>query len=251
MKKYSIIFLLSFLIIHNIFPQAGNEKIVIAKYILYPYSTEYFDHDSETPSDTKSFDIALRRTKKFKYTLMSDFMSKDATFTLDTLITTPIKGKESYWIEPENVIYFGYKHEGDYYKKETIFKNVFYVNNTSDFSFEWEITNEHKTIAGLNCTKAISTVKNNRIIAWFTSEIPITYSPFNLNGLPGLILEVETFFNTITIESISYSEDIRSLVQKKEELIKEFEQEKDDNEIKESILMLKKAQLINQLKMMR
>jgi len=251
MIKQSITLLALFLIIHNAFSQGGEEKIIVAKYTLYPYSTEYFDHDSETPSDKKSFDIALRRTKKFKYTLMSDFKSMNATFTLDTIITTPIKGKESYWIEPENVVYFAYKHDRNYFKKETIFKNKFFVQNTADFSFEWEITNEQKNIAGFNCTKAISTVKNNRITAWFTNEIPINYSPLNLNGLPGLILEVETFFNTITIESISYSEDIELLNKKQKELKKEFEQEKEDNEIKESILMLKKAQLIDQLKMMR
>jgi GLPGLI family protein len=73
----------------------------------------------------------------------------------------------------------------------------------------------------------------------------------NLNGLPGLILEVETFFNTITIESISYSDNTQLLDAEMNELKKQFTSEKEGYEIKESILMLKKAQLIDQLKMMR
>lgn len=237
--------------LQSAYSQSATEKIIIVKYSLYPYSTEYFDHDSDTPSDKKSFDIALRRTKEYKYTLMSDFKSEKAVFYLDTVINRPIKGKESYWIEPENVVSFSFKKDNNYYKKESVFNNNFYVFNTRDFSYDWTITNENRVIAGFNCTKAISNVKNNKVIAWFANDIPINYSPLNLNGLPGLILEVENFFNTITIESISYSEDTNLLDTKLGEVATKYHNEKGGDEIKESILMLKKAQLISQLKMMR
>lgn len=238
------------LFIQNSYSQNSTEKVLIAKYSLYPYSTEFFDHDSDSPSDKKSFDIALRRTKEFKYTFISDFKSKNAVFFLDSIITKPIKGKESYWIEPENVISFSFKKSDSYHKKESIFKNNFFVINYKKFSYEWQITNESKVIGGFNCTKAISNARNNKIVAWFTNEIPINYSPLGLYGLPGLILQAETFFSTITIESIKYSENVDLLTKKIVEYEKKYDIGK-DNEIKESILMLKKAQLINQLKMMR
>ena len=251
MKTKTTVYLALFFLIQGLYSQENTKKVLIAKYSLYPYSTEFFDHNTDTPSEKKSFDIALRRTKEFKYTFMSDFKSDKAMFFLDSVITTKIKGKESYWIEPENVIHFAYKNNNRYYKKESIFKRNFYTINTNNFSFEWEITNQTKKIAGFNCTKAISNVRNNKIIAWFTSELPINYSPIGLYGLPGLILQAETFFNTITIDSIKYSDSTDLLNSKINEFEKKYNNEKDDNEIKEAILMLKKAQLIQSLKRMR
>ncbi|WP_417799910.1 GLPGLI family protein [Tenacibaculum sp.] len=61
----------------------------------------------------------------------------------------------------------------------------------------WLITNETKIISGYLCRKAITkktnskTKKEDIIIAWFTSEIPINYGPVHFSGLPGLILELE------------------------------------------------------------
>ncbi len=251
MKTRHTIFLVLFFLSQNIFSQEITKKVLIAKYSLYPYSTDFFGFDTDTPSEKKSFDIALRRTKEFKYTLISDFKSEKAIFTLDTIITKPIKGKESYWIEPENIIYFAYKDSNTYYKKESIFKHNFYVINTNDFSFEWKISNEKKIIAGFNCTKAVSEVRNNKIVAWFTSELPINYSPLGLYGLPGLVLQAETFFNTITIESIKYSDNTNLLKTRINEYKNTYNNEKVDNEIEQSILMLKKAKLIKQLKIMR
>jgi len=251
MKTIFLICLTTILSIQIGFSQTNTQKVLVAKYSLYPYSTEFFNHNTDKPNEAQSFDIALRRTKEFKYTFLSDFKTDRAVFFLDSIITKPIKGKESFWIEPELVSYFSYKNNTTYCKKISIFKHVFYASNTADFSFEWDISKERKIIAGFNCIKAVSNVRNNKIIAWFTTEIPINYSPLGLYGLPGLVLQAETFFNTITIENIKYLTTDDLLNVKMDEYEEIYNKEKKDDEIKESILLLKKAQLVSQLKMMR
>ncbi|CAM1350532.1 GLPGLI family protein [Tenacibaculum insulae] len=68
---------------------------------------------------------------------------------------------------------------------------------------QWQITQEHKKIGGYVCYKAIS--KNNRIV-WFTPNIPLSFGPKDLNGLPGLILEVEIGKISIVASEIVFKE---------------------------------------------
>lgn len=58
---------------------------------------------------------------------------------------------------------------------------------------KWKILNEIKEVAGYVCMKAetIDTIKNQKIIAWYTSEIPVSLGPESYGGLPGLILEID------------------------------------------------------------
>jgi len=70
---------------------------------------------------------------------------------------------------------------------------------------EWEIKQESKQIGNYTCFKAIKkdTIAKNKIIAWFTPQIPISFGPREFNGLPGLILEVNhsvVNFKAIRIE---------------------------------------------------
>lgn len=65
---------------------------------------------------------------------------------------------------------------------------------------EWQITQEHKTIAGFKCIKAITEKEFNNsrtgkpqtrtIVAWFTPELPVSFGPKGYFGLPGLIVEL-------------------------------------------------------------
>lgn len=63
---------------------------------------------------------------------------------------------------------------------------------------KWEITNENKRIGKFNCYKAIGLFekssfinrKDEKIIAWFTPELPFNFGPKYYNGLPGLIIKL-------------------------------------------------------------
>ncbi len=58
---------------------------------------------------------------------------------------------------------------------------------------KWKILNEIKEVAGYLCMKAetTDTIKNQKIAAWFTDQIPVSGGPELLCGLPGMILELD------------------------------------------------------------
>lgn len=77
---------------------------------------------------------------------------------------------------------------------------------------EWRLTSEKKTIGKYSCFKAITNfsvegrngIMNRTVIAWYTTDIPISFGLQNFDGLPGLTLELsiddKTIFKAIKIE---------------------------------------------------
>ena len=89
-------------------------------------------------------------------------------------------------------------------------------------SYDWELTGETKNIGNYTCYKAVfekeeesieikmidgevkeeKGIKKRTIIAWYTTDIPISNGPKNYGGLPGLILEVNDGNETIVCSEI-------------------------------------------------
>jgi GLPGLI family protein len=104
--------------------------------------------------------------------------------------------------------------------------------------WNWKITNETKVISGYNCKKAISTTFNAYITAWFTEDIPVNAGPEKFDGLPGLILyvntgglefiaeKIEILNNKIEIKSPSLSTKTVTLVEMYDLASKKFSTEK-------------------------
>ncbi len=96
---------------------------------------------------------------------------------------------------------------GTYYYNLTTNKNLHEKENRllgSDFLIEyekinWKLTNETKKIGKYTCLKATATIKRRhrngvrekKITAWYTPEIPLNFGPKFYNGLPGLILSIQ------------------------------------------------------------
>jgi GLPGLI family protein len=55
----------------------------------------------------------------------------------------------------------------------------------------WEIKPEYKTLSDLRCQKAVGYFRGRTYTVWFTEAIPISFGPWKLQGLPGLILEAK------------------------------------------------------------
>lgn len=98
-------------------------------------------------------------------------------------------------VRPSNVVIYK-----DFENNEI--KVNFTVNGTkrsiedSIRKFNWELHNEKKVILGYSCKKA-TTVSftigfNQNITAWYSEALSISDGPSHFNGLPGLILELET-----------------------------------------------------------
>ncbi|MFY7740001.1 MAG: GLPGLI family protein [Flavobacterium sp.] len=98
------------------------------------------------------------------------------------------------------------------------FNQAFNVVKAYD-EYKWKISNETKLINGFKCYKATAVKEeydeirkiNRRFTpsVWFTPEIPVSFGPKGLDGLPGLVLEA-TFngklFYYATIINLDYKE---------------------------------------------
>lgn len=72
-------------------------------------------------------------------------------------------------------------------------------------SYEWNLLSDAKTILGYNCYAATAEIRGREYIAWYTPEIPISYGPWKLKGLPGLILEAYTIDESYRFTAVAYS----------------------------------------------
>jgi GLPGLI family protein len=68
-----------------------------------------------------------------------------------------------------------------------------YLIQDSLQALKWRILNEIKDVNGYICMKAETTdpIKEQKIVAWFAQDIPVSAGPERYHGLPGLILEID------------------------------------------------------------
>jgi GLPGLI family protein len=139
-----------------------------------------------------------------------------------------------------------------YYKQKDTLLNIDYISNEKVLCYEkfpnmkWKIHDNTKTISSYICTKAETTFRGRKYIAWFTSEIPIRFGPWKFNNLPGLIIQVydETQLFTWNATKIDFTENSEKFISIDKDLIKISLKEfvKRDEEIKKrrgSQLLLK------------
>lgn len=74
----------------------------------------------------------------------------------------------------------------DYY--ERIGETVFSYN--SPMIKDWKLSNENKTINGIECKKAEVRYKGRDWTAWYSTTLPFPYGPYKFSGLPGLIVKI-------------------------------------------------------------
>ena len=77
----------------------------------------------------------------------------------------------------------------DYYKVE----NDNYTKISEKLNtIAWELLDGTKTILGYKCLQAKGVFKGKLYHAWYANDIPYSDGPWKFNGLPGLILQIDS-----------------------------------------------------------
>ncbi len=143
------------------------------------------------------------------------------------------------------------------YTEEDIFGDEFVIKDSLP-KIDWQITNETKIIGDYNCVKATyiepvskndleayerqqEKIKNGKttlfqmkkpepqtITAWYTSEIPVSFGPNGVWGLPGLILQLENenYIYFCTKVSLKNNEKVKIKIPNSGKVISKKEYEK-------------------------
>lgn len=188
MQKILLLVLLSMYL--NIYAQSG--KIV---YVEYKTIKAVSEHKQELePELKKGLETYVKAVEDIEFELLANdsiaiFKKRDK---LNTENPNPLSK-----ILNNGIFYTNIKAQ-EKIKHQDIGGEKF--NIVYPFSeYKWHITSETKIINGFKCYKATthkeiySKTRNKNIITnpevWFAPEIPYSYGPFGLIGLPGLILE--------------------------------------------------------------
>lgn len=70
-------------------------------------------------------------------------------------------------------------------------------------TISWNIKKDIIVIAGKKAQLATCYYKGRNWSAWFSTEVPLPYGPWKLNGLPGLIMKAVDEKNEVTFEYVS------------------------------------------------
>jgi len=81
-----------------------------------------------------------------------------------------------------------YVDKGKLFTVKTTYSQSYLIAGEGD-KIDWKIDRETKSILGYTCQKATGVCKGRKYTAWFTTDIPASFGPWKLQGLPGLILE--------------------------------------------------------------
>ncbi|MBX9892069.1 MAG: GLPGLI family protein [Chitinophagaceae bacterium] len=96
---------------------------------------------------------------------------------------------------------------------QTTFRRNIYLIHDPLEEIRWKILSETKKIKGYTCQKATTYFKGRYYEVWFTVELPLSYGPWKLQGLPGVILEATDNKNEVQFFCTAVIKNPNQLIQ--------------------------------------
>ncbi len=185
--------------------QTGQSQLRTGTSILYKYNERYLGitiNGARKKLPDQYCRMVFMDSLSFTYTFNEDYKDpfhKTNVFSLSGL------SRATYY-------YSGSHKRISVMKKKKNDRKVYQVADTAQY-YKWELFDDEKTVAGFLCRSALAfRNQTDSVIAWYTTEIPGTFSPGWYTGLPGVVLELQDNytgdrFSAINVESLDL--DIR------------------------------------------
>jgi len=208
--KHVQLFTLSLLILFTKHAQAQKSPILIADYTMTQYSSLNRDSMPGAPHELVEGFRKFSKETGGHYQLLYNTETKTYIFKLKDNFFSDMDGANLQFNARSNLKYSVYFQDKTYIKDDILNSNIIYSSVSPDTMKKyWTITNEHKRISGLDCTKAIFRCAGDRAIAWFANDIPIMFSPDLYVGLPGLVVQLEDAERTFVLDKLQYSDAVK------------------------------------------
>lgn len=131
--------------------------------------------------------LVFNKTESY-YVTAKDSLEQNTNNELNVSPETEIKavynGQKTFRYGEQ--VYYNYEKDSLWWSK--MFGEMKYVAEKRP-RIDWKLEKETKKIGNFTAHKAVGKFRGRKYTAWYTTEIPLPYGPWKLQGLPGLILE--------------------------------------------------------------
>ncbi|MBK9510202.1 MAG: GLPGLI family protein [Cytophagaceae bacterium] len=138
----------------------------------------------------------------FVHKLVLTFTPNQTFYTHENQTQTSQDGTYS-WRADDYIVTRDFDKNTLFEYKEMLVKN--YIIKDSLQAPKWKILNEIKEVAGYICMKAstFDAIKDQEVVAWFSTDIPVSGGPEEYYGLPGMILELNIDNEAVLVTATS------------------------------------------------
>ena len=163
------------------------------KKIIYERSFDYFKVINKanylTQEEKDRMTNTWRNDKTPKQRLILTFDDAQSHYTYENQEGKSEDGSYTWRLE-DFVVYRNFAENKTFELHETLGKSYYIEDEIPQM--KWKIGNEIKEVAGYVCMNATmyDSVKKQKLMAWFSTDIPESVGPERFSGLPGAILEL-------------------------------------------------------------
>lgn len=195
-KILALIFCLS--IATNTNAQNQNKNIIKVSYTAGCVSEFLVGMLKKQVKDPKQYSDLLIKMNDYKIysSFYQNIKTKESIYVVDSI-------QEVQKLSTTGYTYYTYKgKEGSFFGKESFMgKDIDFTGETKNMN--WVVVDEQKEINGYPCKKA-HLKGNEKVYVWFSPAIPVNGGPYIFHGLPGLVLESDSYFESINANTIAY-----------------------------------------------